>query len=72
MAQPVIAYVEDMRFVQTYLAIPFAMIFICMFLVPFFSKMQNFTAYEVLEERFGLKTRLTTSGLYSDLPRTGI
>jgi Na+/proline symporter len=35
-----------------------------MFLVPFFSKMQNFTAYEVLEERFGLKTRLTTSGLF--------
>ncbi|MCH2451400.1 MAG: sodium-coupled permease [Gracilimonas sp.] len=59
-----IAYAEDMRFVQTYLAIPFAMIFICMFLVPFFSKMQNFTAYEVLEERFGLKTRLTTSGLF--------
>lgn len=59
-----IAYVEDMRFVQMYLAIPFAMIFICMFLVPFFNKMQNFTAYEVLEERFGLKTRLTTSGLF--------
>jgi Na+/proline symporter len=59
-----IAYVEDMRFVQTYLAIPFAMIFICIFLVPFFNKMQNFTAYEVLEERFGLKTRLTTSGLF--------
>lgn len=59
-----IAYVEDMRFVQTYLAIPFAMIFICMFLVPFFNKMQNFTAYEVLEERFGLKTRLVTSGLF--------
>ncbi|MEQ8524957.1 sodium:solute symporter [Gracilimonas sp.] len=59
-----IAYVEDMRFVQTYLAIPFAMIFICMFLVPFFNKMQNFTAYEVLEERFGLKTRLTTAGLF--------
>ncbi|MGN8224736.1 sodium:solute symporter [Gracilimonas sp. BCB1] len=59
-----IAYVEDMRFVQTYLAIPFAMVFICMFLVPFFNKMQNFTAYEVLEERFGLKTRLTTAGLF--------
>ncbi|MEX0845176.1 MAG: sodium:solute symporter [Balneolaceae bacterium] len=59
-----IAYVEDMRFVQIYLAIPFAMIFICIFLVPFFNKMQNFTAYEVLEERFGLKTRLVTSGLF--------
>ncbi|MEQ9091098.1 MAG: sodium:solute symporter [Balneola sp.] len=59
-----IAYVEDMRFVQVYLAIPFAMILICIFLVPFFSKMKAFTAYEVLEERFGLKTRLTTSGLF--------
>ena len=59
-----IAYVEDMRFVQVYLAIPFAMILICMFLVPFFSRMKAFTAYEVLEERFGLKTRLTTSGLF--------
>lgn len=59
-----LAYAEDMRFVQVYLAIPFAMIFICMFLVPFFSKMKAFTAYEVLEERFGLKTRLTTSGLF--------
>lgn len=59
-----IAYVEDMRFVQTYLAVPFAMIFICMFLVPFFSRMKAFTAYESLEERFGLKTRLTTAGLF--------
>lgn len=59
-----IAYTEDMRFVQVYLAIPFAMILICIFLVPFFSKMKAFTAYEVLEERFGLKTRLTTSGLF--------
>ena len=59
-----IAYVEDMRFVQVYLAIPFAMILICIFLVPFFNKMKAFTAYEVLEDRFGLKTRLTTSGLF--------
>lgn len=59
-----IAYTEDMRFVQVYLAIPFAMILICVFLVPFFSKMKAFTAYEVLEERFGLKTRLTTSALF--------
>lgn len=59
-----IAYVEDMRFVQVYLAIPFAMILICLTLVPFFQKMKSFTAYEVLEERFGLKTRLLTSGLF--------
>ena len=58
------AYVEDMRFVQTYLAIPFAMIIICMTLVPYFNRMQNFSAYEVLEEKFGLSTRLFTSLLF--------
>lgn len=59
-----LAYVEDMRFVQVYLAVPFAMILICMFLVPYFHKVKAFTAYETLEGRFGLKTRLTTSGLF--------
>lgn len=59
-----LAYVEDMRFVQVYLAVPFAMILICMFLVPYFHKVKAFTAYETLEDRFGLKTRLTTSGLF--------
>lgn len=58
------AYVEDMRFVQIYLAVPFAMIILCMTLVPYFNKLQNFSAYEVLEERFGLSTRLFTSLLF--------
>ncbi|NGP87726.1 sodium:solute symporter [Fodinibius halophilus] len=58
------AYVEDMRFVQIYLAVPFAMIILCTTLVPFFNKLQNFSAYEVLEERFGLATRLFTSLLF--------
>jgi Na+/proline symporter len=58
------AYVEDMRFVQIYLAVPFAMIILCLTLVPYFNKLQNFSAYEVLEERFGLPTRLFTSLLF--------
>jgi len=58
------AYIKDMRFVQTYLAIPFAMIILCVTLVPFFHKMKNYSAYEVLEERFGLSTRLFTSFLF--------
>ena len=58
------AYVEDMKFVQIYLAVPFAMIILCTTLVPFFHKLQNFSAYEVLEERFGLSTRLFTSLLF--------
>ena len=59
-----IAYTQDMRFVQVYLAIPFAMILICIFLVPFFHRVKAFTAYETLEERFGLKTRLSTAGMF--------
>ncbi|MEX0769742.1 MAG: sodium:solute symporter [Balneolaceae bacterium] len=58
------AYTEDMRFVQIYLALPFAMIILCTTLVPFFHRLQNFSAYEVLEERFGLSTRLFTSLLF--------
>jgi len=58
------AYVEDMRFVQMYLAVPFAMIILCTTLVPYFNKLQNFSAYEVLEKRFGLSTRLFTSFLF--------
>lgn len=58
------AYVEDMRFVQIYLAVPFAMIILCLTLVPFFHRLRNFSAYEVLEERFGLSTRLFTSLIF--------
>lgn len=57
-------YTEDMRFVQVYLAVPFAMVILCLTLVPYFNKMENFSAYEVLESRFGLSTRLLTSFLF--------
>lgn len=59
-----LAFTEDMRFVQVYLAIPFAMIILCVTLVPFYNRLNNFSAYEVLEERFGLHTRLLTSFLF--------
>ena len=58
------AYVEDMRFLQVYLGIPFAMVILSITLVPFYQKKKNFSAYEVLESRFGLRTRLTTSFLF--------
>jgi Na+/proline symporter len=58
------AYVEDMRFVQTYLGLPFAMVILCLTIVPYYYKRNTFTAYQILEERFGLSTRLTTSLLF--------
>ena len=58
------AYRNDMGFLQMYLGLPIAMVILCVTLVPFFNKAKVFTAYELLEERFGLKVRLTTSFLF--------
>lgn len=58
------AYMEDMRFVQVYLSMPFAMVILAVTLVPFYNRLKSFSAYEVLEERFGLSTRLVTSALF--------
>lgn len=58
------AYSDGMRFVQYYFGLPLAMIVICIFFVPVFSKLKVFTAYEFLEHRFDVKTRTFTSGLF--------
>ncbi len=58
------AFTEDMRFVQIYLSMPFAMVILALTLVPFYNRLRNYSAYEVLESRFGLGTRLLTSALF--------
>ena len=58
------AYTDGMRFIQYYLGLPLAMIVICIFFLPVFHKLNLFTAYEFLEKRFDLKTRLLTSFLF--------
>lgn len=58
------AYTDGMRFVQYYFGLPIAMIVICIFFVPVFSKLKVYTAYEFLENRFDRKTRSLTSGLF--------
>jgi Na+/proline symporter len=55
------AYTDGMRFLVVYFALPFAMVILCLTLVPFFYRAQVFTAYEYLEHRFDLKTRTLTS-----------
>ena len=47
-----------------HVGLPLAMIVICIFFVPVFSKLKVYTAYEFLEERFDLKTRTLTSFLF--------
>lgn len=58
------AYGDGMRFLVVYFALPFAMVILCVTLVPFFYKARVFTAYEYLEQRFDLKTRTITSFLF--------
>ncbi|HUF04978.1 MAG TPA: sodium:solute symporter [Aridibacter sp.] len=55
------AYDDGMRFLQFYYALPFAMIILCVTVVPFFHRAKVYTAYEYLENRFDLKTRTLTS-----------
>ena len=58
------AYTDGMRFVQYYFGLPIAMVVICIFFVPVFSRLKVYTAYEFLENRFDGKTRTLTSFLF--------
>jgi Na+/proline symporter len=58
------AYTDGMRFVQFYFGLPLAMIVIAITFIPLFKKLKVFTAYQLLEERFDLKTRVLTSLLF--------
>ena len=55
------AYSDGMRFIQFYYGLPFAMIILCVTVVPFFHRANVFTAYEYLEKRFDVKVRVLTS-----------
>jgi hypothetical protein len=58
------AYTDGMRFVQYYFGLPLAMIVIAVFFIPVFQRLQVYTAYEYLENRFDGKTRSLTSFLF--------
>ena len=58
------AYTDGMRFVQFYFGLPLAMIVISITFIPLFKRLQVFTAYQFLEQRFDLKTRVLTSILF--------
>lgn len=58
------AYTDGMRFVQFYFGLPLAMIVIAITFIPLFKKLKVFTAYQFLEQRFDVKTRVLTSFLF--------
>lgn len=55
------AYTDGMRFIQFYYGLPFAMIILCVTVVPFFYRAKVYTAYEYLEKRFDVRVRSLTS-----------
>ena len=58
------AYVDGMRFVQFYFGLPIAMVILSITAVPIFHRLNVYTAYEYLEHRFDLKTRVLTSIIF--------
>ena len=58
------AYSDGMGFVQFYFGVPIAMVIICMVFIPLYHKLKVYTAYEFLENRFDLKTRVLAAALF--------
>ncbi len=58
------AYTHGMSFLVVYFGLPFAMVALCLTLVPFFYRSGVYTAYQYLETRFDARTRTLTSLLF--------
>jgi Na+/proline symporter len=52
------AIVDGMRFLQFYFGLPIAMVIIAVTMVPIYYRLKVYTAYEYLETRFDVKTRI--------------
>ncbi len=64
MSVPGQAYEDGMRFVQFYFGLPLATVIISAFFIPIYYRLKVYTAYEYLESRFDLKTRLLGAFLF--------
>ncbi len=58
------AYDDGMRFAQFYFGLPVAMIFLSVFVLPLYYRLNVYTAYEYLEQRFDLRVRTLTASLF--------
>lgn len=58
------AFGSDWTYLQARLAWPVAIVATCVLFIPIFYKLKVFTAYEYLEKRFDLKTRVLASTLF--------
>lgn len=55
---------RGMGLVQSYFGLPFAMVLLCIFLVPYFRSRNVLTPYQLLEERFGPMSRTLASLIF--------
>lgn len=58
------AFNDGMGFVQFYFGLPIAMIIIAVFFLPIYYKLKVYTAYEYLETRFDMKTRMLAAFIF--------
>src|SRR5690606_12198761 len=59
---PGLAFDSGMEFVQNYFGLPIALIIVSMVFIPIYYKLKVYTAYEYLEGRFGIQSRLLAAG----------
>lgn len=64
LSAPGLGYSSGMSFVQFYFGLPLAMIVLSITFVPIFHRLKVYTAYEYLENRFNLNTRVLTAFLF--------
>ena len=58
------AYEDGLGFAQFYFGLPVAMVILCIFILPVYYKLNVYTAYEYLEERFDNRARMLTAFLF--------
>lgn len=58
------AFAEGMGFIQIYFGMPFAILIVVIYVVPMYNRLNVYTAYEYLETRFDLKSRLLAAFLF--------
>ncbi len=58
------AFDDGMRFAQFYFGLPVAMIILSIFVLPIYYRLNVYTAYEYLEQRFDLRVRTFTAILF--------
>lgn len=64
LSAPGLGYEKGLRFVQFYFGLPLALVIISAFIIPIYYRLRVYTAYEYLESRFDLKTRLLAAMLF--------